>query len=60
MAITVWSILLSNLLPIVSGSVAAPSFFEKDAVLTAASQQHGTRPRRLHMPANHMPENPTE
>jgi hypothetical protein len=31
----------------------------KAAVLTAASQQQGMRPRRLQMPANHMPEKPT-
>jgi len=40
--------------------VAAPSFFENAAVLTAASQQHGISPSKLQIPANHMPEKPTE
>src|SRR4030042_6603524 len=59
-AIIVWRAFDSNLLPIVSATVAAPSFAENSLVLTAASQMHGIKPKRLQIPANHMPENPTE
>src|SRR5512136_2015816 len=58
MAMTVWSILDSNRLPIVSGTVAAPSLTENSLVLSAASQMQGMMPTRLQMPANHIPENP--
>src|SRR5512137_1613828 len=53
MAITVWSILDSKRLPIVSGTVAAPNFTENSLVFTDASQIQGMIPTRLHIPANH-------
>src|SRR5512135_2723454 len=58
MAMTVWSILESNRLPIVSGTVAALSLTENSLVFIAASQIHGMMPTRLHIPANHIPEKP--
>src|SRR5512139_2471209 len=58
MAMTVWSILESNRLPIVSCTVAALSFTENSLVFSAASQIQGMMPTRLHIPANHMPEKP--
>jgi hypothetical protein len=59
-AIRVCRPLDSNLLPMVSGRVVAFSFDENSRVLTEASQTQGMMPTMLQIPANHIPENPTE
>src|SRR4030042_952486 len=54
-AIIVWRPLDSNLLPIVSATVAAPSFAENSLVLTAASQMHRIQPTRITEMSNRIP-----